>query len=97
MVVYLRVEFRPEGFQGHDPDWAYHLRMGDIDCDDAEVIILERVPDLALSLTDEHIEGVPFGIHRKVGDSIKGDESICAEHEPVFRIRPKNGRSVADG
>ena len=47
---------------------------------------LQVVPTLAISRTDEVIEGVPFSIHRKVGDPFCGDESICAQHEPVYRL-----------
>ena len=47
---------------------------------------LQVVPTLAISRTDEVIDGVPFTIHRKVGDPFCGDESICAQHEPVYRL-----------
>lgn len=58
---------------------------------------IQRVPTLAISRTEEHIEGVPFNVHRKVGDPFSGDESICSQHEPVFRLRGLFGRHSEDG
>lgn len=86
-VTLLRVTWDDHG---HDPepDWPYHLRMGEVDAAEAEVVALEQVGH-AREYTEPGVGGIAqiFDV-----DDVPLLEWGTSDHTvPVYRVVPSGG------